>query len=45
MAIIKSTDKTFKNIIKENKLVLVDFCAPFFGMVRAILAKHKVFFS
>ena len=28
MAIIKSTDKTFKNIIKENKLVLVDFWAP-----------------
>ena len=28
MAIIKSTDKNFKNIIKENKLVLVDFWAP-----------------
>ena len=28
MAIIKFTDKTFKNIIKENKLVLVDFWAP-----------------
>ena len=28
MAIIKSTDKTFKNIIKENKFVLVYFWAP-----------------
>ena len=28
MAIIKSTDETFKKIIKENKLVLFDFWAP-----------------
>ena len=28
MAIIKSTDETFKKIIKENKLILVDFWAP-----------------
>tara|TARA_B100001996_G_scaffold250912_1_gene194598 strand:+ start:238 stop:591 length:354 start_codon:yes stop_codon:yes gene_type:complete len=28
MATIKSTDDTFKKIIKENKLVLIDFWAP-----------------
>jgi len=28
MAIIKSTDETFKEIIKENKIVLIDFWAP-----------------
>ena len=28
MSIIKSTDETFKKIIKENKLVLIDFWAP-----------------
>ena len=28
MSIIKSTDETFEKIIKENKLVLIDFWAP-----------------
>ena len=28
MSIIKSTDETYKKILEENKLVLVDFWAP-----------------
>ena len=36
MAIIESTDETFKKIIKENKLVLVDFWAAWCSPCKAL---------
>ena len=31
MATIKSTDETFDTLLKENKILLIDFCATWCG--------------